>query len=266
MTLLEQDRHDRALRAAVAPPGWKNPEPAPRYDLVVLGGGTAGLVAAAIAAGLGAKVALIERELMGGDCLNYGCVPSKALLAAGRAFASARRLESFGGKNADPAPDFARVMERMRRLRAQIAPNDGAERFRALGVDVFLGRGRFAGRELVEVEQDDGVLLALSFKRALIATGARPMSLPVPGVADAGCLTNLSLFALAELPREFGDYDILELIARGFSYAEIARLQAVSVHTVQTHIKNLYRKLAVRSRGEAVFEATQLGLLGRAVA
>lgn len=200
MTLLEQDRHDRALRAAVAPPGWRNPEPARRYDLVVLGGGTAGLVAASIAAGLGAKVALIERELLGGDCLNYGCVPSKALLAAGRAFAGARRLSDFGGVNAEPAPDFARVMERMRRLRAQIAPHDGAERFRGLGVDVFLGRGRFAGRELIEVEQDDGVLLALSFKRALIASGARPMSLPVPGAA--GCLTNLSLFALTELPRE----------------------------------------------------------------
>ncbi len=202
MTLLPDDPHDRALRAAVAPRDWKNPEPAARYDLVVLGGGTAGLVAAAIAAGLGARVALIERELMGGDCLNYGCVPSKALLAAGRAFASARRLREFGGAAAEPAPDFARVMERMRRLRAQIAPNDGAERFRKLGVDVFLGRGRFASRELVELEQEDGVLLALSFKRALIATGARPMSLPVPGAAEAGCLTNLSLFALTELPRE----------------------------------------------------------------
>lgn len=169
---------------------------------MVLGGGTAGLVAAAIAAGLGARVALIERELMGGDCLNFGCVPSKALLAAGRAFAGARRLREFGGMDADPAPDFARVMERMRRLRAQIAPNDGAARFRGLGVDVFHGRGRFAGREFVEVEQADGVLLALSFKRALIATGARPAALPVPGAAEAGCLTNLSLFALTELPRE----------------------------------------------------------------
>ncbi len=202
MSLLPDDRHDRALQQAVAPPDWRNPEPAERYDLLVLGGGTAGLVAAAIAAGLGAKVALVERELLGGDCLNYGCVPSKALLAAARAFAGARRLEDFGGRNADPAPDFARVMERMRRLRAQIAPHDGAARFRSLGVDVFLGRGRFAGRQLAEVEQPDGAWQALSFKRALLATGARPMTLPVPGFADAGCLTNLSLFTLTELPRE----------------------------------------------------------------
>jgi pyruvate/2-oxoglutarate dehydrogenase complex dihydrolipoamide dehydrogenase (E3) component len=184
------------------PPGWKNPEPAPRYDLVVVGAGTAGLVAAAVAAGLGARVALIERGLMGGDCLNHGCVPSKALLAAGRAFAGARRLSAFGGTDAAITADFERVMERMRRLRAQIAPNDGAERFRGLGVDVFFGRARFASRELVEVEQYDGVLLALSFKRALIATGARPASLPVPGAAEAGCLTNLTLFSLTELPRE----------------------------------------------------------------
>jgi len=202
VTLLERDPHDRALVQAVAPADWRNPEAADRYDLLVLGGGTAGLVAAAIAAGLGARVALVERELLGGDCLNYGCVPSKALLAAGRAFAGARRLGEFGGTAVEPAPDFARVMERMRRLRAQIAPNDGAERFRGLGVDVFLGRGRFTGREFAEVEQADGTWQALSFKRALIATGARPTTLPVPGFAEAGCLTNLSLFALTELPRE----------------------------------------------------------------
>lgn len=200
--LLEQDPHDRALRAAVAPPAWRNPEPAARYDLLVLGAGTAGLVAAAIAAGLGAKVALVEQHLMGGDCLNAGCVPSKALLAAAHRLAAARRLGEYGVSASAPAADFAAVMERMRRLRAQIGPHDGAERFRKLGVDVFLGRGSFAGPALAEVEQLDGTLLALSFKRALIATGAGPMTLPVPGFAEADCLTNETLFALTELPRE----------------------------------------------------------------
>lgn len=202
MSLIAGDVHDDALRRLTAPPDWRNPEPAARYDLVVLGAGTAGLVSAAIAAGLGARVALIERELMGGDCLNYGCVPSKALLAAARAFAGARRLERFGGAALAPAPDFARVMERMRRLRAAIAPHDGAERFRGLGVDVFLGRGRFAGRDLIEVEQADGTLLALSFRRAFLATGARPTAPAAPGLAAADCLTNHSLFALTQLPRE----------------------------------------------------------------
>ncbi len=200
--LLEQDPHDRALRASVAPAAWRNPEPAERYDLLVLGAGTAGLVAAAIGAGLGARVALVERALMGGDCLNSGCVPSKALLAAAHRLAAARRLGEYGGSLGEPTVNFAQIMERMRRLRAQIAPNDGAERFRKLGVDVFLGNGRFAGPEMAEVEQADGTLLALSFKRALIATGARPMTLPVPGFAEAHCLTNETLFALTELPRE----------------------------------------------------------------
>src|SRR5436190_19864282 len=95
-SLLPDDPHDRGLVANVRPPGWANPPPAPRYNLVVVGAGTAGLVCAAGAAGLGAKVALIERDLLGGDCLNVGCVPSKALLRAARAVADARAAARFG--------------------------------------------------------------------------------------------------------------------------------------------------------------------------
>src|SRR5215213_6219762 len=94
--LLADDTHDRRLAANVHPPDWVNPEPAARYHLVVIGAGTAGLVTAAGAAGLGAKVALVERALLGGDCLNYGCVPSKALLAAARAAAAVRDAGAFG--------------------------------------------------------------------------------------------------------------------------------------------------------------------------
>src|SRR6516225_2777611 len=111
------DSHDYRLISNVHPPDWRNPQPSGCYNLVVIGAGTAGLVSAAGAAGLGAKVALIERELMGGDCLNFGCVPSKALLRAARAFADARHASDYGVVVPSGAVvDFAAVMERMRRL------------------------------------------------------------------------------------------------------------------------------------------------------
>src|SRR5438270_4432057 len=117
--LLPADADDARLLANVHPPDWVNPEPAPRYNLVVIGAGTAGLVCAAGAAGLGARVALVERELLGGDCLNVGCVPSKALLRAARAAAAVRDAGQFGINVPAPAvPDFPAVMERLRRLRA----------------------------------------------------------------------------------------------------------------------------------------------------
>ncbi|RMH02461.1 MAG: FAD-containing oxidoreductase [Planctomycetota bacterium] len=199
--LLAGDPHDDALRAAVAPPDWANPRPAGRYDLLVLGGGTAGLVAAAGAAGLGARVALVERKLLGGDCLNHGCVPSKALLRAAKAVGEIRAAGRLGVAAGEPAADFAAVMERMRRRRAGIADHDGAERFRSLGVDVFLGSGRFTGPASAEVATAAGEVLSLRFKRALIATGARPAAPPVPGLAGSGYRTNLTLFTLTELPR-----------------------------------------------------------------
>lgn len=200
MGLLEQDPHDQELLAHVAPRDWKNPQTQKQYDLVVLGGGTAGLVSAAIAAGLGAKVALIERELLGGDCLNFGCVPSKGLLSVSHRLGLLRRGDEYGVTPHEGQADFAKVMERMRRLRAQIGHHDGAARFRDLGVDVFLGSGRFTSTNIVQVEGNDGHLAALGFKRAVIATGAKPMVVPVPGLDQVPYLTNLSLFRLTELP------------------------------------------------------------------
>ena len=149
--MLPHDEHNARLLDHVHPPTWVNPTPAARYNLVVIGAGTAGLVTAAGAAGLGAKVALIERDLMGGDCLNVGCVPSKALLSAARAAASVRRAGEIGVSAKLETLDFPRVMERVRRLRADIAPNDSAVRFQSLGVDVFLGAGRFTGPDTIEV-------------------------------------------------------------------------------------------------------------------
>jgi pyruvate/2-oxoglutarate dehydrogenase complex dihydrolipoamide dehydrogenase (E3) component len=197
LTLAPPDPYNLKLTANVHPAGWVNLDPAPRYNLVVIGAGTAGLVTAAGAAGLGAKVALVERDFMGGDCLNFGCVPSKAMLRAARTAAEVRGAARMGVRVPDGVPiDFAAAMERMRRLRTQLSANDSAERFQRLGVDVFLGEAHFTGPDSVEA---DGK--TLRFKRAAIATGARAAELPIPGLKQAGYLTNETVFSLTELPR-----------------------------------------------------------------
>lgn len=192
-----QDEHNAKLLSNVHPRDWVNPEPAPKYNLVVIGAGTAGLVTAAGAAGLGAKVALVERHLLGGDCLNVGCVPSKALIRASRAYAEVRDAGQFGVAVPPGASvDFPKVMERMRRLRAQISPHDSVMRFNSLGIDVFLGEGRFVSADALEVGGR-----TLRFSKAVIATGARAARLPIPGLWEAGGLTNETVFSLTELPR-----------------------------------------------------------------
>ena len=193
------DEHNEALMRHTHPPDWVNPEPQGRYNLVVIGAGTAGLVAAAGAAGLGGKVALIERDLMGGDCLNVGCVPSKAIIRSGRVAAEVREAGRFGVKVSPGVQvDFSAVMERMRRLRAGISHHDSATRFRDLGVDVFIGQGKFSGSDTVAVGGK-----TLRFARAVIATGARAAAPPIEGLADVNYLTNETIFSLTELPKRF---------------------------------------------------------------
>jgi pyruvate/2-oxoglutarate dehydrogenase complex dihydrolipoamide dehydrogenase (E3) component len=194
--MLVNDAHDRRLIENCHPSGWVNPTPAGKYNLVVVGAGTAGLVSAAGAAGLGAKVALIERNLMGGDCLNVGCVPSKGVIRAARAAHDARSGAQFGVQlDCKPEIAFATAMERVRRLRVGISGHDSAERFKKLGVDVYLGNGRFVGPSALEV---DGK--RIEFHRAVIATGARAAELPIPGLKEAGCYTNETIFTLTKLP------------------------------------------------------------------
>ena len=195
--ILPDDAHNQTLLAHVHPRDWVNPEPAPSYNLVVIGAGTAGLITAAGAAGLGAKVALVEREFMGGDCLNVGCVPSKALIRAARAYADVCAAQQYGLEvPAGTQVNFPAIMERMRRLRAQMSAKDSAARFQGLGVDVFLGEGRFLDGDTVRVGDKK-----LHFRRAVIATGARAIALPIPGLAEAGYLTNETVFSLTELPK-----------------------------------------------------------------
>ncbi len=231
------DVHDQALVDAVHPADWENPSPAGRYNLVVIGGGPAGLVAAFGAAGLGAKVALVEKHLLGGDCLNGGCVPSKALLRSAHAASRLRHADALG-VSAEVHTDFGAVMERMRAIRAGIAPHDSAERLSSEGIDVFLGEARFTGADRLEV---DGV--ELRFARACVATGARASVPPIPGLADAGAMTNEELFALTEAP------DRLVVIGAGVIGSEMA--QAFAGFGTVVHLVDLADRVLSREDPEA---------------
>ena len=190
------DEHNLHLLANTHPMDYDNPAPNNPYNLVVLGAGTAGLVSAIGSAGLGARVALIEKHLMGGDCLNYGCVPSKGIIRAASAWADVRDAPHYGVQpNGEATVDFGAAMARMRRLRAQISRNDSVKRYSEAGVDVFLGEGRFTGPREIEVGGQ-----TLRFAKAVVATGGRAVAPPVEGLAAAGYLTNETVFSLTERP------------------------------------------------------------------
>ena len=171
---------DRRWRELVFPPEYRNPEPRRKYNLVVIGAGPAGLVASIAAAGLGARVALVERQAMGGDCLNVGCVPSKSLL-------------DFTRRN--PNGGFDEAFAWLRQIRQEIAGHDSVARYTRKGVDVFLGPARFVDRRIIQVREQ-----RLAGRRFLIATGARADLPPIPGLQDCDPLTNDTAFDLAERP------------------------------------------------------------------
>ena len=189
------DEANRTLIDNVHPEDWRNPTKSGVYDLIAIGGGTAGLVCAAGAAALGARVALIERHLLGGDCLNTGCVPSKALLRSARVIGEMRRAPRLGVRVGPVDPDFAAIMQRMRERRAAISPHDSAQRLSSLGVDVYFGDARFVGTDALVVDGQ-----RLRFARAVIATGSHPTASPIPGLASVPFLTSETLFSLSRLP------------------------------------------------------------------
>ena len=191
-----QDVYENERISNVRPPTWTNPEPQSQYDLVILGGGTAGLTAAAEARRMGATVALVESRLLGGTCLNTGCVPSKAVIRSARLYAQIRNAPRYGGPDeGEIGSDFAAVMERMRGIRARISRFDSVERLSTQGVDVFFGQARFTAADSVSVAG-----ATLVFEKALVATGAQPRIPQVPGLAEAGFLTSDNAFDQTSLP------------------------------------------------------------------
>ena len=188
------DGHNRRLRDHVHPEAWSGRPAAGVYDLVAIGAGTAGLVASGGAALLGARAALIERAYLGGDCLVTGCVPSKTLIASAKVAHTARRSALFGVRTGPVEVDFPAVMERVRRVRADVARHDGAEGMRKRGVDVLFGTAKFTGPKSLDLDGTE-----VRFRRAVICTGGRPDVPDVPGLRE-NALTSESVFNLTELP------------------------------------------------------------------
>jgi pyruvate/2-oxoglutarate dehydrogenase complex dihydrolipoamide dehydrogenase (E3) component len=201
VTIHPMDEHNRALLRNVRPANWRNPEPSGRYNLVVIGSGTAGLVGSIGGAGLGARVALIEKHMMGGDCLNWGCVPSKSVIRPARIMADLRRGRDMGIHIPEGVEvDFGQVMARMRQIRAAISHDDSVARVQGEGVELYLGAARFTGPDTIEVVDGDR-RQTLHFAKALIATGSKATVAPIEGIHEIGYLTNETLFQLTELPR-----------------------------------------------------------------
>jgi pyruvate/2-oxoglutarate dehydrogenase complex dihydrolipoamide dehydrogenase (E3) component len=195
--MLHDDADNIVLIENVHPPGWQNPQPRGKYNLVVVGAGPAGIITAREAATRGARVALIERDLFGGECLNTGCIPSKAIIRTSRLYADIRNAENFGGRvPGDVNVDFPFVMKRVREIRARISERAfSARQLASLGVDVYFGEASFSGPASLAVNGQ-----TIHFKKALLATGSRPIVPSIPGLEEAGYLTNENVFDLTQLP------------------------------------------------------------------
>ncbi len=189
-----------ALKARRVYAKWPRPAKFDR-NLVVIGAGSAGLVSAYIAAAVKAKVTLVEKHRMGGDCLNTGCVPSKALIKTARVLSTIRRAKEYGLKSASAEFDFGEVMERVQRVIAQIEPHDSVDRYSAMGVECVHGEAKIASPWIVEIQKQDGSKTALTTRSIIIAAGARPFVPPIPGIELAGYYTSDTLWEMRELPR-----------------------------------------------------------------
>lgn len=170
-------------------------------NVVVIGAGSAGLVTSYIAAAVKAKVTLVERHKMGGDCLNTGCVPSKALIKSAKLLSHMKRANEFGFESASATWNFAAVMERVQRVITEIEPHDSIDRYTGLGVDCVTGSAKITSPWTVEVTLDNGTKKTLTTKNIVIASGARPFVPPIPGLAESGYLTSDTVWNLRELPK-----------------------------------------------------------------
>lgn len=209
---LPKDEHNAKRIHNTHPQNWQNPEPQPYYNMVVIGGGSGGLLAAIVAANLGAKVALVEKHLMGGDCLNVGCVPSKGIIRSAKVMGEIMHAAEYGIETNGTQVDFDKVMARIRKVQAHISEVDSVWRYTEEGVDVFLGEGRFSGPDTIEVAGR-----SLKFKKAVIATGSRPYVPSITGLAEAGYLSNETVWNLTEQPTR------LAVIGGGPIGAELAQ-------------------------------------------
>lgn len=239
--------HDeRELSVNVRPSAWRNPKPRSSYHLLVIGAGPGGLVAARAAAALGAEVALIERHELGGDCLNYGCIPSKALIRTARAMADMRDASRYGAVAGAPSLlDFGAMMARMQRARVRISRTDSAESLARAGIALFFGHAHFVAGDAVEV---DGV--RLPFKKALIATGSRSQLPDIPGLAASGFLTNETVFKLQALPKS------LLVIGGGPLGCELAQTFArFGSRTLISHREPLFLPKEERDAAQMVSDA-----------
>jgi hypothetical protein len=246
------DAPNRRTIAQGHPTDWRPPRPKDIYELLVVGGGPCGLTAAITAAKAGHTVALAERNLTGGTCVNFGCTPSKSLLRAARAVFQARGGEKFGYTlGTAPRIDFAAVMTRVREMRAFSSSLDAVAVAAGTGIDVFLGDARFVARDTVEV---DG--RRLRFKKALIATGSRPAIPNIPGLAATRYLTNETAFELTELPMKVWQCDDLRPVP-GLVPAEVKTPQPgrgevlIRIHAVGvTHTELLWQPTTHTKSGE----------------
>ncbi len=189
-----------ALKRRQVYAAWKRPAQFDR-NLVVIGAGAGGLVTAYIAAAVKAKVTLVEGHKMGGDCLNFGCVPSKALIRSAKLAKQLQNADSFGIRDATGRVDFAAVMARIQHVVARIEPHDSPARYTALGVEVVQGHARITSPWSVELAAADGQRRTLTTRNIVIAAGARPFVPPIPGLAEVGCLTSDTVWGLTELPQ-----------------------------------------------------------------
>ena len=228
------------------PAGWRNPAPRGPYHLLIIGAGPAGLVAARSAVAAGAKVALVERHQLGGNCINEGCIPSKTIIRSAQLYAEMRSAQSYGVVPPPEIPvDFAAVMARMRRVCDRLSRTDSAARLAEAGIDLYFGRARFTGPDAVDV---DGT--GLRFRKAVIATGSRALLPEIEGLNEAGFLNNESVFDLTALPPS------LLVIGGGPLGCELAQAFArFGARTVISHDEPLFLPQEERDAAQMVSDA-----------